>query len=276
MQKITAAILALGSFLSIGCEEIPPTITPCQTNRVVLVEEFTGVSCVNCPIGTEKLEQLTNQNPGKIIAVGIHAGYFANPSSSNNYTDLRCEDGKNLEGQYLGPVSGYPAATINRKMFTGEGALPIDLTKWSGYIGSEKCNRPIADITVSSVYNENDSMATITANVIPTTYFKDAVPEDLAITIMITESNIIGYQLTPSGANQNYVHKHVLRDVITADYQGDVLINKGNVITAQQKVVSDYKVPAGWNPDNCHVVAFIHYKSDGNKSVQQAVETHLK
>jgi thiol-disulfide isomerase/thioredoxin len=276
MKKLTASILALGSFLSIACEEIPPTITPCQTNRVVLVEEFTGVSCVNCPMGTEKLAQLSDQNPGKIISVGIHAGYFATPSVSNHYTELRCEDGRALESQYLGPVSSYPSACVNRKMFTGEGALSVDMTKWSGYIGSEKCNRPIANLTVSSTYDDQDSMATVTVEMTPSSYFRDALPEDLAVTVMITESNIIGYQLKPTGAEQNYVHNHVLRDIITSDYQGDVLIGKGNVLSLQQKTIADYKIPAEWNPDNCHVVAFIHYKGDGERSVQQAVETHLK
>ena len=118
-------------------------------------------------------------------------------------------------------------------------------------------------------------MASVTVDVTPNTYFIDALPEDLALTVMITESNIIGYQQTPSGADSNYVHKHVLRDVISTDYTGDILIGKGNVLSPQQKIIKDYKIPAEWNPDNCHIIAFIHYKGNTNKSIQQATETHL-
>jgi thiol-disulfide isomerase/thioredoxin len=277
MNKIlNLTIIALVIVTVSCCDEIPPTITPCQTNRVVLVEEFTGVSCVNCPTGTEKLEQLSSQNPGKVIVVAIHAGYFSTPSSSNNYHDLRSDDGLLLESLVLGPVSGYPSATINRKIFTGENQLPTNLTKWAGFISTEICNRPIAELSATSTYDPQDSMATVTVNMTPSTYFEGALEEDLAISIMITESNIIGFQKTPQGPDTNYVHKHVLRDVISSDYTGDILITKGNVLSPQQKVITDYKIPAEWNPDNCYIVAFIHYKGDSKKNVQQAIEIHLK
>ena len=127
MNKIKNIILLSIVIISVlsCCDEIPPTITLCQTSRVVVVEEFTGVSCVNCPTGAEKLEMLSSQNPGKIITVGIHAGYYATPKPSNLYHELRCPDGINLEATYLGPVSGFPSATINRKIFEGENELPI-------------------------------------------------------------------------------------------------------------------------------------------------------
>ncbi len=258
-----------------SCEEIPPTITPCQTNRITLVEEFTGVSCVNCPIGSAKLELLSSQSPGKIIVVGIHAGFFAVPSTSNNNLDLRTTDGDLLESIHLGPVSGYPSATINRRIFDGENELPVNQNKWAGYINTELCNRPIAELTASSEYSSIDSTVSIVVDMIPATYFEGLIEEDLAMTIMITESNIIGYQLTPQGSEQNYVHKHVLRDILSSDYTGDLMINKGSVLSPQQVSIADYKIPADWNPDNCHVIAFIHYKGDNVKTVQQAIEIKL-
>ncbi|BDS13537.1 Omp28-related outer membrane protein [Aureispira anguillae] len=274
MNKIKAVLtLAIGSFIALGCEEIPPEITPCQTNRVVLVEEFTGIKCVNCPIGTEKLEVLSGQNPGKIIVVGIHAGFFA---KEYNGFDLKCPDGESLESSYLGPVSGYPSASINRKVFEGESDVITDLAEWAGYIGAEICNRPIADLSVTTTYDDATRKASVTVDMTPSSFFTDAIDEDLAVSVMITENNIVGYQVTPNGADPAYVHKHVLRDVITDSYTGDVLITKGNVLSAQQKVITDYEIPAGWDADNCYVVAFVHYKGDGNKEVIQAVEAHLK
>ena len=76
-MKITPILISLLFLVLVSCEEIPPEVTPCQTTRVVLVEEFTGIDCVNCPIGSDKLEQINYQNPGKIVIVGIHAGFFA-------------------------------------------------------------------------------------------------------------------------------------------------------------------------------------------------------
>ncbi len=274
MKNVLAfGALAISSFFVLGCEEIPPKIIPCQTERVVLVEEFTGIDCVNCPQGSEKIELLSSQNPGKIIAISIHAGFFA---VNHQGFDLKCPDGIALESSYLGPVSGYPAATINRKVYSGESSLITGILGWAGYIGTEKCNRPIAELAMTTTYDSQDSIATVTVNMTPSIYFVDALAENLAMTVLITESNIIGYQKTPDGGVNNYSHKHVLRDVITTEYTGDILIGKGNKLSPQQKVITNYKIPAGWNPDNCHVVAFIHYKGDKNKEVLQAIEKELK
>lgn len=274
MNKIARLLtVAIGGFMTLGCEEIPPQITPCQTSRVVLVEEFTGIDCVNCPAGSEKLETLSSQNSGKIIVVGIHAGYFA---TDHNGFDLRCSDGVNLESLYLGPVSGYPASSINRKVFEGESDVVADLSEWAGYIASELCDRPIAELSVTNTYDAATKMASVTVDVNPSSFFTGALQEDLAITVMITESDIVGYQKTPTGSDPAYVHKHVLRDVLTDNYTGDVLIPKGSVLTAQQKVIADYPIPSGWDADHCHVVAFIHYKGNDNKEVIQAIEANLK
>jgi len=267
-------IFFLGSLLLLsitwGCEELPPEIVPCQTDRVVLVEEFTGIDCVNCPTGAQKLKQISSQNPGKVIVIGIHAGFFA---TDHNGFDLRCSDGEELE-QFLGPVQGYPAATINRKIFDGENQLPLGQSQWAGLINSEICKRPIASIDLSTTYNANDSLLSITADVTPSDFFNDVLEHDLAMTIMITEGDIIGYQLTPSGSDNAYVHEHVLRDVMSDDYKGDVIIPKGNVLSAQQVAINDYKIPADWNPDNCYIIAFIHNKgADG--AIHQAVEKHM-
>ncbi len=263
------ALIVLASICSC-CDEIPPEITPCQTDRVVLVEEFTGIDCVNCPTGSEKIEQIASQNPGKVIVVGIHAGFFA---TNHNGFDLRCADGQSLE-QYLGPVQGYPAATINRKIFPDENQLPLGLSQWAGLINSEICNRPIVNLALTPAFNSNDTTATITVDITPTSYFSDNLDYDMAVTVMITENNIVGYQKTPTGSDTAYVHKHVLRDVLSTDYKGDVIITKGNIVTAQQVVISDYKIPAGWDPDNCYVVAFVHNKGS-NIEVHQAAEKHL-
>lgn len=270
----TLLALVVGSFTTFGCEEIPPTITPCQTSRVVLVEEFTGIKCVNCPTGTEKLEVLSKQNPGQIIVIGIHAGFFA---GDHNGFDLKCPDGEQLEANYLGPVSGYPSASINRKVFEGEADVVTDLAEWAGYIGSEICQRPIAELAINTTYDDDTRKASVTVNVTPSSFFTELLEHDLAVTVMITENNIVGYQVTPTGIEYSYNHKHVLRDIITDNYTGDILVTKGNVLNQEQKVITDYEIPSDWDPENCHVVAFIHYKDgDNNKNVLQAAEVHLE
>ena len=268
--KNSLALFALVA-LSLSCDELPPEIIPCQTNRAILVEEFTGIDCVNCPIGAEKLEQLAEQNPGKLIVVGIHAGYFA---TNRNGFDLRCQDGQDLE-QFLGPVQAYPAASINRKIFEDENQLPLELAKWAGLINNEICQPPIVEIAVNNTYDASNKTASVVVDVTRGQFFNDILDQDLALTIMLTENNVTGYQLTPDGSDNSYKHKHVLRDVLSNDFKGDVIINAGNPITEKQVVISNYQIPADWDIDNCYIVAFVHNKGTSSE-VHQAVEAKIK
>lgn len=272
LKKTLWSLGALALTLS-SCEEIPPTITPCQTDRVVLVEEFTGIDCVNCPTGAEKLKSITQQNPGKVIVVGIHAGYFA---VDHNGFYLNAVDGESLEANYLGPVTGYPAATVNRKVFANESDHVTTLGKWAGHISQELCERAIMDIDIVPAYNKSTRELSVVVNVAPKDFVNDVADNDLALTIMITEDDIVGYQKTPTGIDMDYVHKHVLRDVLSTNYSGDVLFTKGMALEAKQQTVQDYALPANWEADNCHIIAFIHRKSGNDKSVLQAAEKSLK
>jgi len=123
---------------------------------VVLVEEFTGIDCVNCPAGSEKLEVLSRQNPGKIIIVGIHARFFAR---EHDGFDLRCTDGESLE-TYFGPVSGYPASSINHKVFEGESDV-------------------VADLSLTNTYDAATRMVSIRVDMTPSIFFVDAIDENL-------------------------------------------------------------------------------------------------
>ena len=50
-------------------------VKPAPAARCVLLEDFTGQRCVNCPRGTEVIEQLQAEYGDSVfIAVGIHSG----------------------------------------------------------------------------------------------------------------------------------------------------------------------------------------------------------
>ena len=87
MKKITILLLA-GLFLVLGCEEASIVIHPDMENdptdttdtdsivRQVLIEEFTGVRCVNCPEGSIAIENLLEAYDEQLVAISIHSGFF--------------------------------------------------------------------------------------------------------------------------------------------------------------------------------------------------------
>lgn len=252
-----------------GCEEIPPVIEPCKTNRIVLVEEFTGVQCVNCPAGSDRITQLIAQNPGKIVAVSIHAGFFAKPINPTD-EDFKTTETESLDN-LLGPVNGWPAATINRKLYSNENQLVLGLSSWAGYIGSELCYPGPVDININSSFNATSKEATINISLTPT----NTVPldEDVSLTVMITESNIEAPQVTPDGTVNDYKHKHLMRKMLTS-INGTKVQTAGSPINAYSTEFT-YGLPDHWDAENCHVVAFIHYSGSSKKDVLQAAEAHL-
>ena len=76
------AILLFTIVFLVSCEEQKKVIEPFvpSGNRVVLIEEFTGKGCTQCPKGSRELENLLTLFPDNLVAVSIHAGPFANPA----------------------------------------------------------------------------------------------------------------------------------------------------------------------------------------------------
>lgn len=272
VRKIfTGLVLAglLGSFSA--CEEIPPVIGECQTDRVVLIEEFTGVRCVNCPIGSQKIEQLLEQfGTDKLIAVAIHAGFFSVPYSfaSQDYTTT---EGQGLDA-FLGPVTSYPAACINRKIFPNETQRPLGVSSWAGYIGTELCKASPVGLTMTSLYDTASRRLTVSAAVRKIN--NTPIAEKLNISLLLTETGMIDPQLDAAGIDSFYVHKHVLRRYLT-DYKGQA-IHPGNAILADYDGQFTFTIPQNWNPQHMHVVGFVHQNGDQNKKeIVQAIEKKI-
>ena len=83
---------------AIACSEIPEDerlvyVEPPAVNRAVLIEDFTGQRCVNCPNAIIEIEQLEQQyGKENVIAVGIHSGPLA-VWNSDRLTGLRTQVG---------------------------------------------------------------------------------------------------------------------------------------------------------------------------------------
>src|SRR5688500_18814574 len=69
-----------------GCDKVlipqQPQNTSVAVNdtfRKILIEDFTGHFCQNCPAAAEMVDSLSNAYPGQVIGVGVHIDFFAEP-----------------------------------------------------------------------------------------------------------------------------------------------------------------------------------------------------
>lgn len=270
MKKLIILFLAACSLWLLSCEEIPPVLNPVDPNpgsgevqRSVLVEEYTGVRCVNCPAGSEALQALINVYGDRLAVVSFHAGFFAPPYAESKY-DFRTPDGNNLLN-FLGSPLGYPAAVVNRRLFEGEPRLQLGQSQWPGYIAQEIAIAPKIKIDLQRNYNDVNRQIDLSVNL---QILENLDATDVRLSVALTEDDIEDVQLTPAGKQADYKHKHVLRAMLS-NFDGNPLTESLTVGSKIAKSFS-YTLPAEWRADKCKLIVFVHVGGDKKDVLQVA------
>ena len=272
--------LAVAIFSFNACEEIPPKVTGASGDnnvvnpvsdqkRQVLIEEFTGVRCVQCPGGAALIQDLLAGNGEQLIAVSIHAGDFTTPYAASAY-DFRTPEGDQLIS-YLDEPFGFPSSVVNRKLYPGQFDLQLGQGDWAGYIASEKEIPPKVRINIAPTYNAGTRA--MTAEV--TLYVDEAITDpDVRLSIMLTESDIHDLQITPTSSTPipDYTHRHAMRKMLT-NFSGDP-ITESLTLGAEIKKTFNFTLPAGWKEENCEIVAIVSLAGT-SKEVLQAHQVHV-
>src|SRR5687767_5465765 len=265
-------ILIVLTVVFISCEEQKRVIEPFipSGERVVLLEEFTGKGCNNCPKGSREIENLLTLFPDNLVAVSIHAGHFADPGSFPlGIYDLRSPQHQEIL-ELLSPIIGYPTAAVNRIVFNGDIQLPRN--QWSSAISSQLATAPAIDLGITKEYNSDTRELLVAVSGIG----KQPLTGDIRLSIMLTESGIIDAQRdqdAPVELVEDYVHNHVLRDMMTPAAGTTIL----NSITTGQTFNHSFTITLDetWNPQNMEIIAFVSNVDGGSKAVLQAKSIHL-
>jgi hypothetical protein len=273
MKQVIIPFLLLLLCLT-ACEEIPPVINPTgdgdpvfntpvdEQKRQVLVEEFSGVKCVNCPAGSDAIQVLAGIYGEQLVAVSIHAGFFSTPYPENRY-DFQTQNGYALL-DYLGQPLGFPTAVINRRQFAGQDALQLNQREWAGAVAAELETPPKVKIDIQNTFDAGDRLLQVAVDL----YLQERInEEDVRLSVLVMEDNIQDFQLTPAGKVGNYNHRHVFREMLT-DFRGLQLTEP---LLPGEKISKSFQMilPAEWVVENCTVVAFVNLNGE-RKEVLQA------
>jgi len=196
----------------LSCDGNTTPINPETVVKKVLMEEFTGVRCVNCPQAKIEIDNLQSDNlfGKKFIAVAYHAGFFARPYADSK-NDYRTDQGDVLI-EFLDQPIGFPSGVINRKLFSGEGDLQIEaFATWGGFVGQELEEAAVMSLDLETTYNASNRVLNVSVGITPTQNISD----DLNLSVLITEDDIVDVQLTPDGIVEDYAQTHVFRAMIS-------------------------------------------------------------
>ena len=232
--------------------------------RVVLVEDFTGQNCSNCPDAHLVIESLEQQYGDAVVAVSIHGGKLA---ISRDYTVFGSLVGlANPEGDYYNTkfqIPSWPKGMINRN-----GQI-YEYSDWASTVKSELA-RPSdlgIELNANLISNADQSSQSIAIDV-------ELLPQadiDGALQVWVLESGIVARQTTMSGRNNNYVHNNVLRAAVNGNDGEPMKLKKGVHHSASYSIDVRYNDKERWNPENLSVVAFV-YAADG---VHQVAKTKV-
>lgn len=261
----------------VACEEVGPainfeteTVTPIDTltneevQRTVLLEEFTGVRCANCPAGAVLAEQLANESGDRVIIVSIHSsGAFALPYAGE--VDFRTSQGDKIEN-LLGKAAAYPSASINRKIFDDALSPIVTSTFWSDFINKELAETPLVNIELSTTFNNNIIELSCNVNLL------NDVEGDLKLSVMVLEDDIVSPQNVNSVKVNDYVHQHVFRTMLTA-FDGELIATNASNQNTFTKNYQLAQIPAEWNTNKLSIVAFVHGNS--SSGVYQVAKAKL-
>jgi hypothetical protein len=242
-----------------------------ESERVVLIEELTGVSCTNCPKGTAAVQNILSKFPERVLAIGIHGAFLAQPTSKSIY-DFRNDKAKNLENWFQ-PWFGKPAASVNR-VPTADDALMIDIPElWQAAVEKELQLPHQLNLLLKSTYDAATRQVTVELAAIPL--------EDLNgtynISVYLLESKIIDAQSNGPIIEEGYVHNHVLREMLT-NFDGDGLgsdLKKNEILNRTYSYILPSTPEGLWKAENMSVIAMVSHNDPTDKSVVQAAEVYV-
>ncbi len=241
--------------------------------RKILLEDFTGWACVNCPRASEEIHKLQESFGGHVVAVGVHSGFFADPNLGGG-PDFRTDVGLELGGDGVSSngffnISDQPMGVIN--MRNKDGDFHISDADWSKEIYDILMVNKFADIDIDINLNYDDVSRELDIS-IDSKVLND-LNSKLKLVVFIIENNIIGKQKDGSETNPNYNHMHVLRAGVNGTWGDEISTEKP--VPSNTVFTNDfsYTLDGEWDSSNCEVIAFI-YDSE-SLEVIQAEETEL-
>ncbi|MGV3613636.1 MAG: Omp28-related outer membrane protein [Fluviicola sp.] len=253
---------------------------PANTNTFtnVLIEDFTGHRCFNCPNAANIIHTLEDQNPGRVFGAGIHTSPFGMSNFQQEelpdypsvlYNPLAFEIGIHFGSKPGTGFLGNPNGAVNRQL-NGTDNTSAPAT-WNSKTAVE-LNKPVR-VNIQSHANYFASTRGSFLHV-EVDKVDNNLTNQLAIVVYVCEDSLIAPQLMPDLTyNPTYVHRDILRDCIDGNAFGRVLAASDLGSNGKYYVNYTYALPSQYNVDNMHYLIYVYDKV--TEEIYQVIEQHL-
>lgn len=269
-------------FYAEGAVEYDFPAPPADVKRKVLLEDFTGHRCGNCPRAAEKIEDILGSSPYSehVIPVAVHGdgGDFNafDPNADMFYYDFTTPEGIDLDRSFGVSAKGLPNGLINRTEYNNN--VVVGYPNWQAAIDVALAEDPVAWVDVHAAYMVTDKNY---INIEARVKMLESYPNPINVNVILVENNIVNWQIdysTDPKTIENYVHKHVMRynhETFNHNLYGTwgIDLSATTAGTDEIKRVSTTLNGTDWNVDNMYAIAYIYDAT--TKEVLQVNEVHV-
>jgi Outer membrane protein Omp28 len=276
-SKITCFLIVLIANSCADCPESPyQEGENLRSDRKILLEEFTGFRCTNCPPAAEQAKALKDIYGDQLIVVALHAddNTFTQPLSNVPgepfSTNFRTDEG--VDYYYYYEISALPSGFVNRTVFNNSNVLSFGA--WGDAIAVELAKESTVGLKFTSV-EYNDTTRKLIVEVEAEAQSVNLSGNQYKFTLYFLESKIIEAQGYPGDSvNYEYQFDHVLRANLNSTW-GELAF-EGTIELGQIKTFTyEYEIPENFVVENSELVGYIYNNSLQTREIIQAEEFSL-
>lgn len=247
---------------------MPTFPTNTNMNRNVLIEDYTGHKCPNCPAAADVAAGIETANPERVFVVSIHAGaggdnsfqalnancgdLVANPHNEFCY-DFSTNEGTEygIKFQSYGFV-GNPFGNINRITFSD--AMFQFHTSWVA-----KTDEVLTENDLKANLQAISNYYTVSNGVYlhVETQFLEDLTGNYSIVTYVVDNEIIEWQDNAGTYDEHYHHHNVLLGTIDGLTWGQSLATNPKAGDIFQTDYA-YELPTGLNNDSIHFLSYVY------------------
>lgn len=234
-----------------------------NTDVNVLIEDFTGHRCTNCPPAADKAHAIKMANPNRVFVASIHSspGGMGSFQMPNQYGNEYATDHTNKEGLSYGAefkdgfnFLGNPQGMVNRKEVGGK--VFDFLGTWESRATSI-LNENNLRINLQAVYNyfeeTNGGYLHVEAEK------KTNENENYRLVVYVIQDSLVDWQKMPDNSdNEFYIHRDKHLGSIDHRVWGSLIFDKASKQGDKVRVDYSYKLPNGIDKGNLYFLIYAY------------------
>lgn len=296
LLKSTIVLIVMSGFIWVGCDQVDEglVVTNVQdiplnedtvfvvdsiiiTHKQVLLEDFTGHKCVNCPEAGVTAHEWAENYDHKLIIYAVHAGFQAFPDQTGEYTyDFTNPTGDEIFNFFNQPFN--PTAAVNRVEYNGNTILLFVTGDWEAAVANEMAKPNVLDMKMQNKYFPNTNSVEVSV----TSTAKDNLDGKYKIVVMVAEDLIVRPQknnneeVGPVPDWLDFHHRNVLRDAITSTF-GQYVTADGSLVEGETNFNQFYyELDKPWISDTADYNIITYIYEEESLNILQTAELMIK